>query len=116
MASLASETDRGGVADLPARTADRWRRPVLTISCLCVFAILATAGTLAWHLRNAALARADAEIGKLAHVLAEETARQFQAVDLALVAVEKDLAGPARTGGDFAENVRTDASIDALRL
>src|SRR5438093_8908081 len=57
----------------------------LTLIAAALMAItLAAAGALMWDQRQAALARAQSDITDLGIVLAEQTARSLQAVDLVL--------------------------------
>jgi hypothetical protein len=66
------------------RSIPRSGRFILILSAIAVATIAAMTGLLLWQLRGQELRHAKAETVSLSRILAEETARSLQSVDLAL--------------------------------
>jgi two-component system cell cycle sensor histidine kinase PleC len=67
-------------------------RRLWIICILLVFATVTTGIAVIWQLRQSALARADRELTNLGTVLAEQTSRTIQSIDLVLKEVQSHIA------------------------
>ncbi len=75
------------------------RRLLLIFGGLVIVVIIGAAGWFLFHLRATAMANAEREVGNLSAVLAEQTARALQSVELILDAVEDRLKAQANGPG-----------------
>jgi signal transduction histidine kinase/CheY-like chemotaxis protein len=97
----------------PAGRTRRW----LWLACAGLIALAAGAATLAiWDARREALTRAQQLDQNLGFVLAEQTARAIQSVDLQLQVVRLQiLSSGVKTPADFAAALGNQAAVNTLR-
>lgn len=102
-----------------APTAPRLRRDrlfIVVVSITLVVAILAGTATTIWHLRQDAIARAESEITQLDRVLAEQTARTLQGVDLVVSQIADELMQEASAdAARYSAAVKSPATHEMLR-
>jgi PAS domain S-box-containing protein len=85
---LSGKRDPSAAAPEPTRRAVDVSRRLWLVCALLVLASLVTGAGLSWQLRQAALANSERELTNLGTVLAEQTSRTIQSVDLVLREVQ----------------------------
>ena len=98
-AALSAGSSTGAIARPVRRPSSR--NLLLVFSALVIVMLIGMAGTLIVYLRVTALRDADHQMTNLGAVLAEQTARTVQAVELTLDAIEDRLKRLEREGADI---------------
>ena len=76
-------------------------RFTLILAAIAISAIAGMSAVLLWQLRGQELRHAESEAISLSHIIAEQTTRSFQGIDLALDIVLERLEQAATTGIDI---------------